>query len=285
MKNLVLTILLSTCIIFIANGAFALSVTSMDTADNLAQTLLGSGVTISNVSYTGANAASGYFTDGLTSGIGIDEGILLTSGFASNAGGNTNTSDSITGNNGLPGDSTLDGLIPGYTTYDATILEFDFVSSGDAAYFNYIFASDEYNEWADTAFNDVFGFFVEGNNYALIPGTSTPVSINNVNNNSYSQYYNNNDPSDTSVPYPFEYDGFTDTFTTSITNLTPGEAYHMTLGIADAGDHILDSGVFLEAGSFSDTPTEPIPEPATMLLMGTGLLGLAAGRRYFTKRG
>lgn len=75
-------------------------------------------------------------------------------------------------------------------------------------------------------------------------------------------------------PFAFEYDGFTDMFTAEITGLTPGQSYRMRLAIADAGDHILDSGVFLQAGSLSDEQVPPIPEPTTIFLMGFGLLGL-----------
>jgi hypothetical protein len=249
----------------------AITVTNMTTADDLAQTILGSGITISNVTYTGSTAASGTFTGGLSAGIGIDSGILLTSGYATNVTG-SNTADDKTGDNSLPGDADLDSLVPGYSTHDATVLEFDFISSGGNVFFNYVFGSEEYNEWVGSAYNDVFGFYLDGTNIALIPGTSTAVAINNVNNSLNSGYYNDNDPSDTSIPFAFEYDGFTDVFTAQFIGLGEG-VHHIKLAIADAGDWILDSGVFIQGGTFSDepTPVNPIPAPGAIILACTGI--------------
>ena len=71
--------------------------------------------------------------------------------------------------------------ISGFTTYDAAVLEFDFVPSGSAVTFQYVFASEEYSEYANAGFNDVFGFFVNGVNRAVLPDGVTALSINTVN--------------------------------------------------------------------------------------------------------
>ena len=301
--------------------ASALVVTQTDDASTLVSTILGPGISVISSSYTGASVASGTFTDGLSSGIGIESGIILTSGDASLAVG-PNSSDSITGDNGLDGTDYLDDLlndgkpddVDPYWTEDATILEFTFESTGGDFFFNYVFASDEYNEYANTMFNDVFGFFLDGtdvsDNVALIPGTTTPVSINNVNGGNAQnlppddaavnpEYYNDNDrfegyggdfddpfqydpdfnPPPPPAPYDIEYDGFTDLFQVEVLGLSAGE-HTITLAIADAGDHVLDSAVFIQGESVSDEPVDPqkpddIPEPATFALLGLGIAAMA----------
>jgi hypothetical protein len=280
MKKAFLTII---SLILISSPAWALTVTGMDTAENLAQALLGSGVTISNVTYTGATSASGYFQGASVLGTDFfDSGIVLTSGSASYLSGSSNTSDSISGSNSAAGDADLDTLIP-QSTHDATVLEFEFTSQSSSVYFNYFFGSEEYNEYVNSSYNDVFAFFFNGENVALITGTETAVSINNINNGTNSEYYNDNDNSDSNAgAYPFEYDGFTDVFTVSLTGLTAGETYQIKLAIADAGDYILDSGVFLQGGSFSDEETPvgaTVPEPSTVMLFGVGLAAAAGIRR------
>jgi len=249
--------------------------------------ILGSGITANNITYTGAGIASGKFAGGASAGITLDKGILLTSGSRNNAPG-PNNQDSATQANYLPGDANLNGLIPGYQTYDATVLEFDFVSAGGDVYFNYAFASEEYNEYTHSSYNDVFGFFLDGENIALIPGTTTPVSINNVNggnpfgfNAQHPDLYNNNDLNDGGPFFNIQYDGFTDAFTAKFLGLGAG-THHIKLAIADAGDYVLDSGVFIEAGSFDDNPHPPgAPDGGSTL--GLALLGLF-GLGLFGKR-
>ncbi|MCP3675552.1 MAG: PEP-CTERM sorting domain-containing protein, partial [Gammaproteobacteria bacterium] len=168
----------------------------------LVDQITGSGITVDagSINYQGSANQSGFFSDGIASGIGIESGILLTTGSAFDAQG-PNTSDSKTVNVSSPGDSDLTAL-SGFNTNDAAVLEFDFVSDGGDLFFNFVFASEEYNEYVNSSFNDVFAFFVDGVNVAIAPD-GQEVAINTVNcGNPFSSVgpncdsYNNNDVSD-----------------------------------------------------------------------------------------
>jgi hypothetical protein len=247
------------------------------TPANLVTALLGPGVTVSNVTFTGTNVAAGTFAGG-TGIIGFESGIILSSGSVGFVPG-PNTQDSTSGVNLGFGDPDLAGLIPGYTVYDACVLEFDFQCTGtQIIQFQYVFTSEEYNEWVNSPFNDVFGFFLNGVNIALIPGsTGTPVSINNLNCDnpynpplgSFCNLYINNRCAD--IPpglFPCtgvrdtEMDGLTVVLTAAGT-LNPG-VNHIKLAIADAGDQVLDSNVFIQGQSFvCGTPTGACCNTAT----------------------
>jgi uncharacterized repeat protein (TIGR01451 family) len=220
------------------------------TATQLAQSLVGTGVQIFNATFTGSLESAGSYVGGFSQGLGIEAGVMLGSGIIADAEG-PNDSDSLGTNRGQVGDTDLNGLIPGYTTQDAAILEFDFIPGTSTLSFQYIFASEEYNEYANTSYNDVFGFFVNGQNIAQIPGTNDAVAINNLNATEYAQYFRDNDYGDFSgsPPYPIQYDGFTSTLQ-AVANVTAGTTTHIKLAIADVGDGIYDSAVFLAGGSF-----------------------------------
>lgn len=235
------------------------------TATNLVSNLLGGGVAVSNVIYNGSNVAAGTFSNGAGI-IGFNSGIILSSGDICNVVG-PNTQDGATTNNNRGGDTDLDNLIPSYKTYDATTLEFDFVPTGNVVTFEYVFGSEEYNEYVNSNFNDVFGFFVNGINVAIIPGSSTAISINNVNGGnpfgmsaSYPAYFRNNDLGDGGGSIDTELDGLT-VVLTATASVNAGQKNHIKLAIADAGDYILDSDVFIKAASFS-TPKLTL-EPLT----------------------
>jgi hypothetical protein len=254
----------------IIQPAPALAITVTNDTNVLVGTILGPGIeVVGQPQYTGAARAAGTFAGGLAAGIGIESGIILTTGDASFALP-PNNSDGNTADNNTPGDSDLDALLQarggtGSTTNDAAILEFTFNTSGGNLFFNFVFASEEYNEFTNSSFNDVFGFFLDGVNIALIPGTTTPVAINNVNGGnplgtdaSNPNLFHNNDPSDGGPFFAIQYDGFTSVFTAQALNVGSGN-HTIKLAIADTADRALDSAVFIEAGSFSDKPSSSEP--------------------------
>jgi gliding motility-associated-like protein len=202
-----------------------------------------------NITYAGEAESIGYFSNGIP-GLDFEDGVILSTGYVSDAPG-PNTSGSTSGSFYSNGDSDLDNIVSDVTN-DAAVLEFDFIPASDVIEFEYVFSSDEYPEFANTSFNDVFAFLVSGGpeayvnqNIALIPGTATAVSINNVNDVDYPQYYIDNQASPN-----IEYDGLTVTLTATIP-VTQCETYHIKLAVADVGDAIYDSAVFLKANSFT----------------------------------
>lgn len=242
-------------------GADGVALTVLD----IVELLVGPGVEYSNVSFQavlgGDNEASiGMFDGNACNPIGFDQGVILSSGTVGNALG-PNEFDDITAALGLPGDAGLDALTGGIPTLDATVLEFDFIPNDNAIFIQYVFGSEEYNEYIGEIFNDVFGFFVNGQNIALIPGTNTPVAINNINNGfategefasgpcTNCEYYRDNADLQ-NPPYEIECDGLT-TVLTATAMVLPNETNTVKLAIADAGDDAWDSWVFIRVESFS----------------------------------
>lgn len=242
------------------------------TATELAQTLAGSGITVSNVVFSGADSAAGKFSGG-TDIIGFESGIILSTGVIANVVG-PNTLGDVTAENGTPGDTALDRLTgAGNLTEDAAILSFDFVPDGDTVTFQYVFGSDEYNEFVGSEFNDVFAFYVNGKNCAVVGSPAVPVTINTINNgnpfgstpNSNPSLYRNNDLEDGGATINTGLDGLT-TVLTCTAAVNQGQTNTMRLAIADASDEAYDSDVFLSAKSLvsqNEAPTATITSPAT----------------------
>ena len=255
--------LFGSAVVNVVDNQLVVSETTSD-ANQLRDALLGAGITaVGDAEFIGGDDSAGLFEGGKHI-IGIDSGILLTTGSAMTAEG-TNASDSSTGISSDEGDLDLDDEF-GEETFDSTVLEFDFEVESDSLYFNFVFASEEYNEFVNTAFNDVFAFFLDGENIGLVPGTTDPVSIDTVNGGNplgagaqNAHLYINNDPSDNGEHLrEIGYDGFTRVLTAVKTGLTPGQ-HRIKLAIADVGDNALDSAVFIQAGSFSSQLQQTTP--------------------------
>ncbi|MFM7729013.1 MAG: choice-of-anchor L domain-containing protein, partial [Flavobacteriales bacterium] len=254
--NLKKVLLASMAVMAIFESTAQLSVNIALTPEQMVQNLVGSGVQISNVSVTACDSTYGYYQSVGTE-LGTSQGLLLTTGKAlyaigpNNSIGNCSTSAGTCDffDNDCPG-STLLNQAQDRTTYDATQFEFDIVPQGDSIKFKYTFASEEYNEWVNSQFNDVFGFYISGPgigtdvNIALIPTTGQVVAINTVNAlSNQAFYYNNQNP----LGQFIQYDGFTRNLVAKVGNLIPCETYHLKLVIADGTDRVYDSGVFIQA--------------------------------------
>jgi gliding motility-associated-like protein len=227
--------------------------------------LLGPGVTVSNIMYNGSPSSIGSFTATGTN-LGINQGIVMTTGTVLNNGSGPQGPNNQAGagiDNGAGGSGLLTNLINGVQTYNAAIMEFDFIPYSDTVEFKYVFGSDEYPEFAppnNSGYNDVFGFFISGpgiagiQNIAKLPNNGSIVSINNVNAITNSTYYNFNGDGNTapynSNPFYIQYDGFTDVLK-AVSKVQCGQTYHLILAVADVGDGQWDSGIFLEANSLS----------------------------------
>lgn len=218
--------------------------------------LSGSGVSISNLQYSGTPDAIAYFSASNVENMPYSSGFLMTTGSKYYASG---PNDSLKAgiDNQTPGLALFNNVFNA-TSYNASVIEFDILPSGNTLKINYIFASEEYsgpNITPAYAFNDAFGIFISGpgitgtQNMARLPNTS-PVSTRTINPSTNSQYfiYNGNgseEPYISSDQY-LQYNGLSVPLTASMSNLTSGSSYHIIMVIADAGNAILDSGVFLE---------------------------------------
>jgi len=272
-------------------------------ATALVNSLLNSNAKLSVVagsaSYTGAFTASGTFTNGGTgpSGVGLNSGVVLTTGdarflgsSAAFAGDDANketdftagVGNSLTPNNS-PGNSLFNPLTS-FGTQNASILSFSFIPQGTLLNLRLVFASEDYNDLVNAGFpTDVFGVFVNGVNYARVPGTTTPISASSINcggptsgpapgsGPNCASYRDN-------APFFGAIDSEIDGFTIPLSLFIPvnfGVVNTISIGIADNLDFFGDSALLLAQGSLA------VPEPSTIALMlaGVGMTGIARRRR------
>lgn len=234
------------CLFFDANAQ--LTVNNGFTAQQLGNNLAGNNVNVFNASITGDPDQYGQFNF-VGNGLGLNSGVILSTGDIADAIG-PNSSGSTSSNMGGGGDADLSALA-GFNTNDAVVFEFEFEVQGDEIEFNFVFMSEEYNEFVGSNFNDVFAFYISGpgivgqENLAVVPGTTTPVTINTINNGSFFQYYTDN----TGNLVDVEFDGFTTLMTAARDSLQPCGIYTLSLRIADGSDSAYDSAVLLQENS------------------------------------
>ncbi len=242
---------------FTAYGQITLT---QSTANAYVAAICGPGITFSNVTLTGDAGAIAQFGGGTSAGLGasMNSGIVMSTGYV-------NTSNALQGGPGTFRSSDNNGVtipelntIAGATARDGIILEFDFVPITNNISVNYVFGSEEYNEFVNSGYNDAFAFFISGpgigtpTNIAVLP-PATPVTIDNINNFTNTGSYRNNETLNNNNVM----DGYTVQLTASRA-VQACQTYHIRLMIADGGDQIYDSWVFVQQNGLFAVGNPPV---------------------------
>nr|MUH38594.1 gliding motility-associated C-terminal domain-containing protein [Zobellia laminariae] len=198
----------------------------------------------------------GYF-DANSSGFPFEEGIVLSTGRAKLAEG-PNDDIHNSGSDEWLGDADLKSITGSDLLFNASYIQFDFVPQTNSISFNFLFASEEYQENYQCTFGDVFAFILTDSkgvstNLAVIPNNKLPVSVTTIRpgvtgecNSKNLSYFDKINGDDSAISFHGQ--------TVSMTAeslVVPGDSYTIKLVIADNRDSQVDSAVFLEAGSFS----------------------------------
>jgi len=222
-------------------------------ATDLAQAIFGSGIQVVSATYTGDPNSAGIYSgaDSTIAGLsGTDGGVILSTGNVAdftNSSGTTDTNTqpgSGTDSAGIDGDPLLDA-VSGYPTFDAALLEAEFIPEGDMLTMQFVFSSEEYLEYVNGGVNDAFGVWVNG---VLAPATLSlqRVTIDTVNGTVNENLYIDNPA--TLDPFNTEMDGFTVVLSVKAP-VTAGEVNTIRIGIADGGDSAYDSNVLIMGNS------------------------------------
>ena len=239
---------------------------SSNSPSQLVTRLLGNSCTdVSNVIISSSQSVASFNNNG--SAFPISDGIIIRSGIAKYSEG-TYTGNNLDSQVNNLGDAGLQNIVnstgqSGSIT-DVAFLQFDFVPQSSDFSFDFLFASNEYGQWQCASF-DTFAFFLTDltnnttTNLAVIPTTTTPVSVLNIRD----QVYNTNCTSANSglfstynVTNPgastLNMRGYT-TVMNATAAVTPNNSYRIRLVIGDYQDYRYDSAVFLASGSFVTT--------------------------------
>ena len=274
---------------FFASSANALLITQDNNATTLAGSLLGSGVTVTSSSLngntSGSATSSGTYTNA-SGTYGIGDGIILSTGNVSDYGdgpnlNSENTTDYLASAT-VSQEALLDPITGGtFDHFDVTEFDllFDADSTTDAIFFNVVFGSEEFDTFVGTEFIDAFGIYLNGINIASFAGAPVNVDHSNMAFIGGTELNGILDPTGGTGDPVMLFQGA----------VTPGSIGNtLTFIIADSGDNVLDSAVYISnlgnvnpgggtCGGGANNACS-VPEPASLTLLGLGLLGLGFGR-------
>lgn len=219
------------------------------TAIDMAEMIFGAGVTVTGATYYGDIDSTGTYSGGDTHTPGVtpsDTGVILSTGDAesfTNSRGQANRSaNTSTNTSGINNNSQLNAAA-GTNTYDAAVLDVDFIPDSSVMTMQFVFSSEEYPEFQNSVYQDFVGVWVNG---TLVPldvgdGDTDPGNINTTNNINMFVDNQNGD-------YNTEMDGFTITMTLTMV-VNPDVVNSIRIAIADVSDSNYDSNLLIAANS------------------------------------
>ena len=247
------------------NFAFSQQVTidnSISVQELIEDHLVEGCVQVSNITSTVNGNVDGFSSFGFfqraSSNFPFENGIVLATGNAASGGNTFNDQDLNEGSINWGTDPDFETALGTTNTFNATSVEFDFISVTNLVQFDYLIASEEYGSQYLCDYADSFVFLIRETastgpytNVALVPGTSTPVSTNSIHAEIFGfcppeneAFFDNYDIGDTN------YNGRT-TILTASTTIIPNVQYHVKLVIADGFDQNFDSAVFIQGNSLT----------------------------------
>lgn len=219
----------------------------------MANTIMGDGVTVVGASYSGDSRSSGTYSNGDSrspDATPANSGVILSTGnvtnFTQSSGDPNRSSSTSTDTSGVNNNADFNALA-GTNTYDAAMLDVDFIPTGDTMTMTFTFASEEYPEYINSIYNDMVGVWVNGAPVEVTYGNGD-VSVTNINGAANTNLYVNN----TNDAYNTEMDGFTVTMSLTFP-VIPGEVNSIRIGVADVSDSQYDSAILIGADSVQTT--------------------------------
>lgn len=258
-----------------ATGA-ELNYNTSATAVQMAQSIFGSGTTVVSATYSGDSRSKAIYSAGTSRAPGVvpsDTGVILSTGravdFTQSSGDPNRSTSTSTDTSGL---NNVLNAVAGANTFDAAILDVDFVPTGNVMTMQFVFSSEEYPEFATSQYNDTVGIWINGTNVPVSFG-SGKVSVSNVNGATNGNLYTSN----TGDLFNTEMDGFTLKLSVTIP-VNPGVVNSIRIGIADVADARYDSNLLIGAQSLQtslvaldDTQTMYTGQTKTINVLGNDI--------------
>ncbi len=220
------------------------------TDEEMAETIFGDSVQIVSANYTGDRDSSGIYTNGNTIAPGVvpgDTGVMFSTGdlrgFTNNNAAQSNLNTGTTTNSSGPNNVAEFNAAAGDNTFDASYLDVTFIPDGNQMTMQFVFASEEYPEFTNSAFQDFVGVWVNGELVDLALGNGD-VDPGNLNADSNGNLFQDN----TGDQLNTEMDGVTVTLTL-VMNVNAGVENTIRIGIADVSDNAYDSTLLIAADS------------------------------------